>query len=189
MTVTNPTPVDLTTRPAAGLYEVDPAHTRVTFVARHLVVAKVRGQLPVTSGRVTIGEDLAVSGVTATIDTAGVGTGDANRDAHLRSADFFDVEQHPEATFRSTALEHVDGSEFRLRGELTIKGITREVILDGEYLGTVTNTDGQEVIGFTAEAEVNRKDWDLTWNMALETGGVLVGDTVKLVIDAEAVAT
>jgi polyisoprenoid-binding protein YceI len=149
------------------------------------MVTKVRGRFPVTAGHLDIAADPRNSSVVATIDVSAVESGDPKRDEHLRSADFFDTEHYPTVTFTSTNVDdHGDGN-FTLYGELTVKDTTRPVALQGEFLGAQSSPWGDERIGFTAETEVNRKDWGLEWNVALETGGVLVGDKVKLTIDAE----
>ena len=154
------TPQDIRTAPAAGSYELDQSHSHVSFSARHLMVTKVRGRFAVESG-------------------------DPKRDEHLRSVDFFDAENHPTVTFRSTKVDDHDNGEFTLEGDLTVKDTTRPVTLKGEYLGAQESPWGDTRIGFSAEVEVSRKEWGLEWNVALETGGVLVGDKVKLTIDAE----
>ncbi len=174
--------------PAAGAYALDPTHSYVSFTARHLMVTKVRGRVPVVDGRLVIDDDPQASSVEATIDVAAVESGDPKRDEHLRSADFFDTENHRHATFRSTSVEDHGDGEFTLHGDLTIRGVTRPVSLHGEYLGTQDSPWGDTRIGFGAETEVSRKDWGLEWNVALETGGVVVGDKIKLTIDAEWIA-
>jgi polyisoprenoid-binding protein YceI len=179
-----PTAVDL---PAAGTWTLDPAHTDVTFTARHLMVTKVRGRFPIAGGAVTIAENPLDSSVEATIDVARVDSGDPGRDEHLRSADFFDVEHHPTVAFRSTKVERAGDGAYRLIGDLTIKDVTRPVTLDLEYLGTISSPWGDQRAGFSATTEVSRKAWGLEWNVALEAGGVVVGDKVRLSIDAEAV--
>ena len=171
--------------PDAGSYALDPTHSYVAFTARHLMVTKVRGRFPVTEGRLVVNEDANLSSVEATIDVSAVESGDPKRDEHLRSADFFDTENHRFATFRSTSVEDRGDGEFTLHGDLTIRGVTRPVSLKGEYLGTQVSPWGDTRVGFSAEADVSRKEWGLEWNLALETGGVVVGDKIKLVIDAE----
>lgn len=171
--------------PAPGAYAIDASHSSVTFSARHLMVSKVRGRFAVTGGAIVVSDQPEQSSVEATIDAASVQSGDPKRDEHLRSSDFFDTDQHRFAQFRSAEVDdHGDGT-FTLHGDLTIRGITRPVTLEGEYLGTQASPWNDTRVGFSAETEVNRKDWGLTWNVALETGGVVVGDKVKLVIDAE----
>ena len=171
--------------PAVGTYALDQSHSQVSFSARHLMVTKVRGRFPVSEGSLVIGENPADSSVVATIDVAAVESGDPKRDEHLRSADFFDAENHPTVTFRSTKVDDHGDGEFTLEGELTVKGTSRPVTLKGEYLGSQASPWGDTRVGFTAETEVNRKDWGLEWNVALEAGCVLVGDKIKLTIDAE----
>jgi polyisoprenoid-binding protein YceI len=171
--------------PAAGTYALDPTHSYVSFTARHLMVTKVRGRFPVTEGELVIGADPVQSSVHTTIDVSAVESGDPKRDEHLRSADFFDTEEHRHATFTSTKVEDHGDGDFVLHGDLTIRGVTRPVALKGEFLGTQASPWGDTRIGFSAETEVSRKDWGLEWNLALETGGVVVGDKIKLVIDAE----
>jgi polyisoprenoid-binding protein YceI len=179
------TPQDIRTAPAAGSYELDQSHSHVSFSARHLMVTKVRGRFPVTGGKLVIADDPQKSSVEATIDVTAVESGDPKRDEHLRSVDFFDAENHPTVTFRSTKVDDHGNGEFTLEGDLTVKDTTRPVTLKGEYLGAQESPWGDTRIGFSAEVEVSRKEWGLEWNVALETGGVLVGDKVKLTIDAE----
>jgi polyisoprenoid-binding protein YceI len=179
------TPQDIRTAPAAGSYELDQSHSHVSFSARHLMVTKVRGRFPVTGGKLVIADDPQNSSVEATIDVTAVESGDPKRDEHLRSVDFFDAENHPTVTFRSTKVDDHGDGEFTLEGDLTVKDTTRPVTLKGEYLGAQESPWGDTRIGFSAEVEVSRKEWGLEWNVALETGGVLVGDKVKLTIDAE----
>jgi polyisoprenoid-binding protein YceI len=173
------------TAPAPGSYALDQSHSHVSFTARHLMVTKVRGRFPVVAGRLLIAEDPRQSSVEATIDVAQVDSGDPKRDEHLRSGDFFDTDTYPHVTFRSTdVVDHGDG-EFTLTGDLTIREVTHAVVLRGEYLGTQASPWGDTRVGFSAETEISRKDWGLEWNVALEAGGVVVGDKIKLAIDAE----
>jgi polyisoprenoid-binding protein YceI len=169
-----------------GTWNIDPSHSRVGFVGRHLMIAKVRGEFRDFSGVIQIAENPLDSTVEATVDLASVDTGDAKRDEHLRSSDFFTVDEHPQMTFRTSGIKEDDG-EYVLYGDLTIKGVTREVEFDLEFEGVSADPWGGTRAGFTAETEVNRKDWGLEWNVALETGGVLVGDKVKIQLDIEAV--
>ena len=164
----------------AGTWTVDASHTEVGFTARHLMVSKVRGQFKDVEGTVTVGEPFSTSQVTATVQLASIETGSADRDAHLKSADFFDVENNPVMTFVST-----DVSEDTLKGDLTIKGVTRPVEFDLEFGGVATDPWGNTKAGFEAEAEINRKDWGLEWNVALEGGGVLVSEKVKIKLDVQ----
>ena len=172
--------------PVAGTYTLDLAHTTVSFVARHLMVSKVRGNFAQFEGTVTVAEDVAASSVTASIKTASVDTGEPQRDAHLKSADFFDVETYPEMTFSSTGLRR-DGSHWRLDGDLTIHGVTKPVSLDLEFNGATPDPWGGVRIGFSAATEIDREDFGMTFNMALETGGVLVSKRVKIEIEAQAI--
>lgn len=164
----------------ASTWTVDASHTEVGFTARHLMVSKVRGQFKDVEGTVTVGEPFSTSQVTATVQLASIETGSADRDAHLKSADFFDVENNPVMTFVST-----DVSEDTLKGDLTIKGVTRPVEFDLEFGGVATDPWGNTKAGFEAEAEINRKDWGLEWNVALEGGGVLVSEKVKIKLDVQ----
>jgi polyisoprenoid-binding protein YceI len=169
-----------------GTWTVDPSHSNVTFVARHLVVAKVRGRFTDFAGTITVADDRLASQVQATVQAVSVTTDDDGRDAHLRGTDFFDVENHPTWTLVSTGIESI-GSDYVLHADLTIKGVTKSVAFALEFDGVATDPWGNTKAGFTATAEINRKDWGLEWNVALETGGVLVGDKVKIVLDIEAV--
>ena len=173
--------------PGAGTYVLDAAHNRIGFVARHLMVSKVRGNFGVATATITIGEDPLQSSVTATIQTGSVFTGQPDRDNHLRTSDFFEVEKYPTIEYRSTGIKSFDGNGFILEGELTIKGITRRVDLLVEFEGAGRSPYGQDVFGFSATAEVDREDWGLTWNVALESGGVMVGKKVKIEIEGEAI--
>ncbi len=174
------------TIPTAGTFVIDPAHTEVGFVARHLMVSKVRGSFTQVTGEVTIAEDPLASSVSASILAASIDTGVADRDNHLRSGDFLDVEKYPELTFRSTRVVQPKDNDFRLVGELTIRDVTREVTLDVEFDGVAVSPWGQEVVAFTATTEIDREEWGITWNQALEAGGVLVSKKVKIEISAEA---
>ena len=174
------------TIPAAGTFHLDPAHTRVGFVATHMMFTKVRGHFPEVSGTVTLAEDPTDSVVEVTIKTGSVDTSAPDRDNHLRSEDFFDAEKYPEMTFRSTSIRHLGGPDFIVTGELTIRDVTKPIDLAVTFEGVGVNPYGAEVAGVSARAEVNREDWGLTWNTALETGGVLVGKKVILEIEAQA---
>ena len=174
------------TIPEAGTFAIDPNHSHVGFVARHMVFTKVRGQFPEVEGTVTLAEDPTESTVDVTIKTATVNTGAPDRDQHLRSGDFFDVENHPEMTYRSTSIRHQGGDEFVVTGDLTIRGVTKPVELAVTFEGVGTNPWGRQVAGISARAEVDREEWGLTWNAALETGGVLVGRKVVLELEVQA---
>lgn len=179
----------MTTLPAgltAGTYALDASHSQASFQVRHAGISKVRGTLAITGGTITVGEDLESSAVQAELDAASVSTGDANRDNHLRSADFWDAENKPTWTFSSTAITS-DGDDIAIAGDLTINGITNPVTLETEFSGTATDPFGNPRAGFEATTEISRKDFGLTWNAALETGGVLVGDKIKIALDVSAI--
>lgn len=176
------------TRAPTGTYAIDPAHSRIGFVARHAMVTKVRGSFNEYEGTGYFdAEDPSRSHLSLTIQAASIDTRNADRDAHLRSNDFFDMENHPTIEFRSSAVEQVDDTTYRVTGDLTIKGITRPVTFDLEYTGTAVDPFGNTRLGLEGSVVVNRKDWGLTWNAPLETGGVLVGEEVKISIDTELV--
>ena len=171
--------------PQPGVFDLDVTHSTVSFSVRHLMVSKTRGRFGTFSGSVTIADDPIASSVEVTIDPASITTGDVKRDEHLRSADFFDVEQFPEITFRSTGVSEVHGDRFRLEGDLTVHGVTRPVVLDAVLEGIATSPWGTQAVGFSASTELDREAFGLTWNQSLEAGGVLVGKTVKIEIEAE----
>ncbi|MEV6634433.1 YceI family protein [Actinoplanes sp. NPDC051470] len=173
--------------PAAGTYLLDANHKRVGFVARHLMVSKVRGNFETAEATIVVGEDPLQSSVTASIQTASINTNAADRDNHLRSGDFFDSEKYPTIDFRSTGLKSWDNGEFVLNGELTIKDITKPVELKVEFEGAGKSPYGFDVFGFSATTEIDREDWGLTWNMALESGGVMVSKKIKIEIEGEAI--
>ncbi len=173
--------------PAAGTYVLDAAHKRVGFVVRHLMVSKVRGDFAEAEATITIGEDPLQSSVTASIRTASVQTGQADRDNHLRTGDFFEAEKYPTMEYRSTGIKSFEGNEFVLTGELTIKDVTRPVDLQVEFEGVGRSPYGFDVFGFSATTEIDREDWGLTYNMALESGGVMIGKKVKIEIVGEAI--
>jgi polyisoprenoid-binding protein YceI len=171
-----------------GHYQLDPAHSRLGFVARHAMVTKVRGQFTDFSGSLYLDEaDPTRSTAEVTVQMRSVETGQPQRDEHLRNSDFFDVDAHPTMTFRSTGAERTGRDSYRLTGDLTIKGVTRAVTLDVEYNGLVRDPFGNDRAGFEARATINRKDWDLSWNVALEAGGFLVSDTIKILLEIQAV--
>lgn len=163
-----------------GTWAIDPSHTEVGFVARHLMVSKVRGNFADVSGTVEVAEDITRSVVDVTAQIASVTTGSPDRDGHLKSADFFDAENFPVMTFRSTAF---DGET--LTGDLTIKDVTKPVTFDVEFGGVGQDPYGNTKAGFEATTTVNRKDWGLTWNAAVEGGGVLVSDKITITIDVQ----
>jgi polyisoprenoid-binding protein YceI len=171
--------------PPAGKWEFDQAHTNAGFVARHMLT-KVRGRFTELTGSVEIGEGLEDSSVQVEIQAASIDSNQDMRDNHLRSPDFLDVEKFPVLSFRSTALRPVSDTEFELDGELTIKDVTRPITLKAELLGWGPGMqEGQTVASFTAKTTIDREDWDMTWNMVVETGGWLVSKKVDLEIDAE----
>ena len=170
----------------AGTWTIDPSHTAVTFSARHLMVSKVRGRFTGVTGAINIAEPAEQSSVSATIEMATISTDDEQRDGHLRSGDFLDVETHATMTFTSTAIR-ADGSDYVLVGDLTIKGVTKSVELELEFEGVEGDPWGGTRVGFSAEGEINRKDFGMEWNVVLETGGLLVGEKVKITLDVEAV--
>ncbi len=184
-TLTHQTPtIPMATR---STWTIDPAHSHVQFAVRHLVVSTVKGRFGHLSGTITLDEQhFAGSSVEVEIDAATIDTREEQRDAHLRSADFLDVERFPTITFRSTRVEPGRGDAFRIVGDLTIRGVTRQVVLEAEQIGRGTSPWGAEVIGFEATTKINRKDFGLTWNVALETGGVVVGDEIKIELQIEA---
>ncbi len=170
-----------------GTWTIDPTHTRLGFVARHAMVTKVRGAFTDFEGSLTLdGANPSASSISLTAQLASVDTGTADRDAHLRSADFFDVENNPTMTFTSTSVKQSDDDEFVLVGDLTIKGVTRSVEVEVELDGIVTDPFGNTRAGFEGEAEISRKDFGLTWNVPLDAGGVLVSDKIKIQLDVSA---
>jgi polyisoprenoid-binding protein YceI len=174
------------TIPAAGIYAFDPAHTRVGFVVRHMMVAKVRGRFAAPTGTFTIAEDPTKSSIEVEIDWSTVDTGEPKRDAHLRSLDFFNVEKFPAISYRSTGVRHLNGDNWVLDGELTVQDITEPVPLELEVNGVGRDPYGNVKVGFSATAEINREDFGLTYNAVLETGGFMVGKEVTIEIDVEA---
>jgi polyisoprenoid-binding protein YceI len=168
----------------AGTWTFDKHHTTIGFVARHMMVTKVRGTFGEFDGKVEVAEDPADSRVDVSIAAASVSTGSPERNAHMLSPDFFDVENFPELKFVSTGIGS-DGDGWRLLGDLTIKDVTRPVVLDVTFEGTATNPLGKTIAAFTASTEVDREDWGLTWNLALETGGVLVSKKARIEIETE----
>ena len=169
-------------------WEIDSSHSSIHFSVRHLMIAKVRGQFSKWTGTLQVPDgDFRKAGLTVAIDAASIDTGVADRDKHLRSADFFDVEKFPEITFTAGTITSSGSSRFDLDGLLTIKGITQTVTLAVEEAGRATDPWGNTRAVFSAKGSVSRKDFGLTWNQALETGGVMVGDHIEIEIDIEAV--
>ena len=170
------------------IWTLDPAHTLVEFSAKHMMVTNVKGHFTGVTGTITGDQsDPTSAQIDVRIDPATISTGADQRDAHLRSADFFDVETYPAITFRSTDIEPSGDGEFRIAGDLTIHGVTRQVVLDAELNGFGVTPYGQSIVGATATTKINRRDFGLNWNVALEAGGVLVGDTIKISLEVEAI--
>ncbi|PZG16641.1 YceI family protein [Nonomuraea aridisoli] len=174
------------TVPAPGTYAIDATHTHIGFVAKHMMFTKVRGYFGGFSGSVTIGENPLESSAELTIQANTIETGMPDRDNHLRSDDFLSVDKFPEITFKSTRVVGHSGSDFTVVGDLTIRDVTKEVELNVEYGGVGTNPWGVQVWGFSITTEIDRELFGLTWNQALETGGVLVGKKIKIEIEGEA---
>jgi polyisoprenoid-binding protein YceI len=172
--------------PAPGTYELDPTHTLIEAVARHMVVTKVRGRFKDFSGRIEVGETPETSSVEVEIDAASIDTGVEQRDQHLRSGDFLDTHNHPKITFKSTKVERVSDTELKVTGDLSIRGITKPITLDAAFEGSGVNPWGAPVLSFSASGDFAREDWGITWNQALETGGVLVSKVFALNIEVEA---
>ena len=170
-----------------GTYTIDPSHSRVGFSTRHAMVTKVRGAFNEVSGQATTGPNLDGASIEVTIQAASIDTRSADRDAHLKSADFFDVETYPTITFRSTEVVASDADTLRVTGDLTIKDVTRPVTIDFEYAGSAQDPFGNTRVGFEGSTVVNRKDFGLTWNAALETGGVLVSEKATLEFEVSAI--
>lgn len=181
--MSTPTTLDLT-----GTWDIDPSHTRLGFAARHAMVATVRGGFNVFSGHIVIDSaNPEKSTAEVEIDAASISTGNDQRDGHLRSGDFLDVENFPTLTFRSSGAEKVDEDEYKMHGELVVKGVAKPVTLDLEFQGSSPDPFGNTRAGFEGKTTINRKDWGLTWNVAIEGGGILVGDKVKIELDVSAI--
>ncbi|HKG25375.1 MAG TPA: YceI family protein, partial [Thermomicrobiales bacterium] len=176
--VTNPAATTATT------WAIDPAHTTVEFSVKHMMVSSTKGRFGGVSGTLVIDEQNPErSSAEVKIDASTVDTREERRDAHLRSADFFNVEVHPEITFKSTRVVPESGDRYKVYGDLTILGVSQPVVLDTEYHGQNKTPWGSEVVGFTATTKISRKEWGLTYNAALETGGFLVGDEIKIQLE------
>jgi polyisoprenoid-binding protein YceI len=178
----------MTTTTTTKTYAIDPKHTGVAFAVRHLMIAKVRGNFSDVSGTIELapGSDIPTS-IKAEIGAASVNTHEPDRDTHLRSPDFFDAEKHDKLSFVSTAITG-SGSTFTATGDLTIHGVTNTVTFEGEVEGHTTDPWGLDRVAYSAKTKINRKDFGLTWNQALEAGGVAVGETVEITLDVQAVA-
>jgi polyisoprenoid-binding protein YceI len=174
--------------PIAGLYNIDGAHTSVEFVGRHLMITKVRGRFGDVRGHITIAEEPEDSHVEVEIGAASLSSGNDDRDGHLKSADFFDVERYPTISFRSTAIRARRDDTWEVDGNLTVRDVTQPVTLQVDFDGADLSPFGDERIGFSAATDVNREDFGLTWNMALESGGLLVGKTARIELSVQAIA-
>jgi len=174
------------TTPSTGTWQIDPSHSSVEFSVKHMVFATAKGRFSGVSGTIVDAADPAQSTVRVEIDPSTIDTRDEKRDAHLKSEDFFHVEQFPTMTFESTTVERTGGNDLKVTGNLMMRGVSHEVVLDGTFNGSGKNPWGQEVAGYSANTEINRHDWDLGFNVALEAGGVLVGEKVRIEIDVEA---
>lgn len=171
-----------------GDYAIDPAHSSIGFTVRHAMVTNVRGSFGEHEGSLRLdGSNPGASSASIDVKIASVDTGIADRDGHLASGDFFDAEKFPLMTFRSTSAEQLGGDKYRVTGDLTIKDVTRPLAIDLEFNGSATDVYGNERVGFEGGADILRSDWGLTWNAALETGGVMVSDKVKLTFDISAI--
>ena len=175
------------TIPAPGTYVIDTSHSSVEFVGRHLGLAKVRGRFTKFAGNIQIAEIPEESSVEVDIDVASVESADERRDEHLRSPDFFHVDEHPSMVFKSTSVTPTDEGTWDVAGDLTIRGVTRPVVLHTEFEGAENSPFGDQRAGFSATTEVNREDWDLGWNVVLESGGLLVGKKIKIELNIESV--
>ena len=171
-----------------GTYTLDPAHTRIGFVARHAMVTKVRGSFDEFAGTAVLdGDNPANSSVRVTIDAASIDTRNAQRDEHLRSNDFLAMQEYPKITFASTGVRQAGETTFEVTGDLTIKGVTNEITIPFEFEGAATDPFGNQRVGFEGSVTINRRDYGVTWNAALEGGGVLVSDKVTLEFEISAI--
>ncbi|MGW1502351.1 YceI family protein [Streptomyces mirabilis] len=194
---TTDTPAAATTAPAAvspelaaltGEYTIDPSHSEIGFVARHAMVTNVKGYFKDFDGTLRLdGTDPSKSTATIDVKMESVETGSADRDGHLKSSDFFKIDEFPTMTFRSTKAEALGGDNYRITGDLSILGVTKSLSIDLEFNGSAKDPFGNERVGFEGKAEILRSEWGLTWNAALETGGVLVSDKIKLTFDISAI--
>ncbi len=173
-----------TTKQTPGTWAIDASHSNVEFSVRHMMVTTVKGHFSLISGTMTVdANDHPASLVSATVDVTSVSTRDANRDAHLKAPDFFDAEKYPTITFRATRSERVDDDEYKVHGNLTIRDVTKPVVFEVEYEGEVKDVYGKQRASYTAKTEISRGDFGLTYNAALEAGGVAVSDKVKIMLD------
>ena len=171
---------------ATEKFDIDISHSSVGFTVRHLVISKVHGQFTKWSGSIDLDTaNFAASKVEVSIETASIDTREPQRDTHLRSADFFDAEKHPHLTFKSTKVE-AKGNDLKVYGDLSLHGVTKQVVLEGEYSGRGKDPWGGDRVGFSAKTRIDRKDFGLVWNQALEAGGVLVGENIDITLEIEA---
>ncbi|MCW5850616.1 MAG: YceI family protein [Anaerolineae bacterium] len=185
--MTSPVTAAPQTTSAVRTWKLDPAHTHIEFAAKHMMVSTVKGQFSKFDGVIVADEaNPAHSSVEVTIDAASLSTRDERRDGHLHSPDFLDVQNYPHVTFKSRQVTFSDSSHFQVVGDLTIRGVSKEVVLNASYEGKQTTPWGTTVAGFTAETRIDRREWGLNWNAALETGGWLVGNEIRISIEAEA---
>jgi polyisoprenoid-binding protein YceI len=188
MSDTSPTPtrtVDGQVLPEPGTFAADPVHSNVGFSVRHMMIARVRGRFTEFSGTLVVAEDPLQSTLEVEVDVASIDTRNEDREAHLRSADFLDVEKYPKMTYRSTGVTRVGDTSLRVDGELDLHGVTRPLALDASFEGVATDPWGGQRVGFSATGELNREDFGLTWNQPLETGGLMLGKDVRLEIEVE----
>jgi polyisoprenoid-binding protein YceI len=177
----------MSTLPTPGVYKIDPLHSNVDFIARHLVASKVRGSFTEFEGTITIGDSVENSSAEGTVQAASITTGNDMRDGHLRSADFLEQETYPTLTFKSTKITHKGGDDFELVGDLTIKGVTKSITFDLEYLGTGPSMQpGVTIVGFEAKSEFDRKDFGVNFDGSLENGSLVVGNKVGIQLTVEA---
>ena len=175
------------TLPSTGTFVLDKSHTEVGFIARHLMVSKVRGRFTDFEGTIVVADDPSESSVEVIIQAASINTNDENRDKHVRTNDFLSVDEFPALTFRSTKVELSSGGDWKLNGDLTVRGVTRPIVLDVQFEGVIQDPWGNQRLGFTASGEIDRNDFGVSFNAVLETGGFVVSPKVKLEIEAEAV--
>jgi polyisoprenoid-binding protein YceI len=176
-----------TTLIPTGTWNIDPAHSKVGFAVKHMGIATVRGEFKEFEGTITVGDDLSTAQASGTIKVASVDTNEPQRDEHLRSPDFFDAATYPELTFEATGFEALDDEAFRVTGNLTLHGITREVVLHGEVQGTDVDPWGNDRVGLELTGQISRGEYDMKFNHALGSGNMLVADKVKLILDISAV--
>jgi polyisoprenoid-binding protein YceI len=175
------------TLPTTGTFQLDKSHTEVGFFVRHLMVSKVRGRFTDYEGQIVVAADPAQSSVEVTIQAASITTNDEARDNHVRTNDFLAVEEFPTLNFKSTKVELSSGGDWKVNGDLTVRGVTRPIVLDVEFEGVIQDPWGNQRLGFTASGEIDRNDFGVSFNAALETGGFVVSPKVRLEIEAEAV--